>query len=216
MTGFSPFYLLFGRSPHLPFNLDVWSPRDEPGVTHRGYAKKCQIAMTEAYLQAAKNILKQIVSRKKQYERKLSFSGLQHADRVLVRCLSDRGGPGKLRSYWEQQGHVSVGQTGNPPVFEVRPEILTGKPRVLHINLLLPFDFLQVDHPDPFANQSQGNVPSSSPSSLQNDKFGTSDSVDEDDSSGLSLTEFETLQLCTPTGDTERRGEGKAEVTSAT
>ena len=31
------------------------------------------------------------------------------------------------------------------------------------------------------------------------------DSVDEDDSSGLSLTEFETLQLCTPTGDTVRR-----------
>ena len=58
MTGFSPFYLLFGRSPHLPLNLDVWSPGDEPGVTHRGYAKKWQIAMTEAYLQAAKNILK--------------------------------------------------------------------------------------------------------------------------------------------------------------
>ena len=57
MTGFSPFYLLFGRSPHLPLNPDVWSPRDEPGVTHRGYAKKWQIAMTEAYLQAEKNIL---------------------------------------------------------------------------------------------------------------------------------------------------------------
>ena len=116
--------------------------------------------------------------------------------------------------------HVSVGQTGNPPVLEVRPEILTGKPRVLHINLLLPFDFHQVDHPDPSANQSQGKVPSSSPrivrERLQKDKFGTSDSVDEDDSSGLSLTEFETLQLCTPTGDTERRTEGKAEVTNET
>ena len=49
MTGFSPFLL---------FNLDVWSPGDEPAVTHRGYAKKRQIAMKEAYLQAAKNILK--------------------------------------------------------------------------------------------------------------------------------------------------------------
>ena len=137
-----------------------------------------------------------------------------------MRCLSERGGPGKLRSYWEQQVHVLVGQTGNPPVLEVRPEILTGKPRVLHINLLLPFDFHQVDHPDPSANQSQGKVPSSSPrivrERLQKDKFGTSDSVDEDDSSGLSLTEFETLQLCTPTGDTERRREGKAEVTNET
>ena len=58
VTGSSPFYLLFGRSPRLPFNLGVWSPRDEPGVTHRGYAKKWQIAMKEAFLQAAKNILK--------------------------------------------------------------------------------------------------------------------------------------------------------------
>ena len=108
--------------------------------------------------------------------------------------------------------HVSVGKTGNLPVFEVRPEKRTGKPRVLHINLLLPSDFLQVDHPDPSANQSQGKVPSSSPGKarerLQKDKFGTSDSVDEDDSSGLSLTEFETLQLCTSIGDTERRREG--------
>ena len=116
--------------------------------------------------------------------------------------------------------HVAVGQTGNAPVFEVRPVGRTGKPRELHINLLLPFDFLQVDHPDPSANQSQGKVPSSSPrivrERLQKDKFGTSDSVDEDDSSGLSLTEFETLQLCTPTRDSERRRVGKAEVTNET
>ena len=132
-----------------------------------------------------------------------------------MRCLSDRGGTGQLRSYWEQQVHVAVGQTGNPPVFEVRPEGRTGKPRVLHLNILLPFD-----HPHPSANQSHGKVPSSSPRKvperLQKDKFGTRDSVDEDDSSGLSLIEFETLQLCTPTGDTERRTERKAEVTNET
>ena len=67
-----------------------------------------------------------------------------------MRWLSERGGPGQLRSYWEEQVHVAVGQTGNPPVFEVRPEGRTGKPRVLHLDLLLPFD-----HPHPSANQSQ-------------------------------------------------------------
>ena len=41
MTGFSPFYLLFGRSPRLLFNLDVWSPGDEPGVNNpSGLCKK--------------------------------------------------------------------------------------------------------------------------------------------------------------------------------
>ena len=83
--------------------------------------------------------------------------------------------------------HVAGGQTGKPPVFEVRPEGQTGKPRLLHTSLLLPFDFLQVDHPDPSANQSQGKVPSSFPKKvrerLQKDKFGMSDSVGEDDSS---------------------------------
>ena len=137
-----------------------------------------------------------------------------------MRRLSEQGGQGKFRSYWEQQMYVAGGQTGKTPVFKVRPEGRTGKPRLLHTSLLLPFDFLQVDHPDPSANQSQGKVPSSSPrivrERLQKDKFGTSDSVDEDDSSGLSLTEFETLQLCTPTGDTERRRKGKAEVTNET
>ena len=137
-----------------------------------------------------------------------------------MRCLSERGGPGKLRFHWEKQVHVAVGQTGNPPVFEFRPEGRTDKPRLLHINLFLPFEFLQIDNPDPPANQFQGKVPSSSPRKvlerLQKDKFGTSDSVDEDDSSSLSLTEFETLQLCTPTGDTERRRVGKAVVTNET
>ena len=92
--------------------------------------------------------------------------------------------------------HVAVGQTGNPYVFKVRPEGRKGKPRGLHINLDLPFDFLQVDHPDHSANQSQEKVPSSSPRKvrerLQKDKFGTSNSGDEDDSFGLSLTELET------------------------
>lgn len=78
--------------------------------------------------------------------------------------LSEGGGPGKLRSYWEQQMHVVVGQKGNLPVFEVRPEGRTCKPRVLHRNLLLlPCDFLPVDHSDPSLHHSQRHVASSSP-----------------------------------------------------
>ena len=148
VTGFSPFYLLFGRSPRLPVYLMFGLSRDEACVTHRGYAEKWQIAMKEAYSLAAKNNFQSTVAGKKQYDKKVPFSSLQPGDRVLVRNLSKRGGTGKLRSYWEQQIHVVIGQRGNLPVYEVRPEGQTGKPRVLHRNLLLPCAFLPIDPPE--------------------------------------------------------------------
>ena len=40
MTGFSLFCLVFGRSPRLPVDLMSGLLRDEPGVTHQGYAEK--------------------------------------------------------------------------------------------------------------------------------------------------------------------------------
>ena len=95
----------------------------------------------------AKNNFQSKVAGKKQYDKKVCFSSLQPGDRVLVHNLSERGGPGKLRSYWEQQIHVVVGQRGNLPVYEVRPEGQTGKPRVLHRNLLLPCTFLPIEPP---------------------------------------------------------------------
>ena len=68
---------------------------------------------------------------------------------MLVRNLSERGGPGKLRSHWEQEIHIIVEQKGDLPVYEVTPEGWKGKSRTLHRNLLLPCDFLQSDLPEP-------------------------------------------------------------------
>ena len=129
VTGFSPFYLLFGRLPRLPVDFLMFGlSRDEACVTHGGYAEKWQIAMKEAHSLAAKNNLQSTVAGKKQYDKQVQFSSLQPGDRVLVSNLSERGGPGKLRSSWEQQIQTVVGQRGNLPVYEVRPEGQTGKP----------------------------------------------------------------------------------------
>ena len=208
VTGFSPFYLLFGRSPRLPVDLMFGLSRYEACVTHRGYAEKWQIAMREAYSLAAKNNLQSTVAGKKQYDKKVRFSSLQPGDRLLVRNLSEQGGPGKLRSYWEQQIHVVVGHRGNLPVYEVRPEGQTGKPRVLHRNLLLPCTFLPVDSVEPPLHSIRETV-STSPSKTvagrpQTYEFGASESGDEDESPGLLPPEFETLQMSAPTGDPER------------
>ena len=44
------------------------------------------------------------------------------SDQWLVRNLSERGRPGKLRSYWENEIHEVVEQNGEMPVFVVKPE----------------------------------------------------------------------------------------------
>ena len=57
--------------------------------------------MDEAY-QIAQKTAKKAARRSKDYHnRRVSGGGLQPGDRVLVRNLAERGGPGKLRSHWE-------------------------------------------------------------------------------------------------------------------
>ena len=144
-TGYSPFYLLFGRSPRLSVDLIFGPSLEEASVTHTENVDKWKFAMKEAYSLALKNASKSATDGKQQYDRKVRFSKLQPGDRVLVRNLSERGGPGKLRSYWEQQIHVVIEQRGDLPIYKVNPEGQPGKSRVLHRNLLLPCDFLAAE-----------------------------------------------------------------------
>ena len=80
---------------------------------------------------------------KRNYDKRMRSSALQVGDRVLVRNLTPRGGPGKLRSFWEDKIHVVVARKGEgSPVYDVRPESSQGPSRTLHRNLLLPCDYL--------------------------------------------------------------------------
>ena len=144
-TEYSPFYLLFGRSPRLPVDLIFGPSLEEASVTHTKCVDKWKFAMKEAYSLALKNTSKSATDGKQQYDRKASFSKLQPGDRVLVRNLSERGGPGKLRSYWEQQINVVIEQRGDLPIYKVNPEGQPDKSIVLHRNLLLPCDFLAAE-----------------------------------------------------------------------
>lgn len=64
--------------------------------------------------------------------------------RVLVRNVAERGRPGKIHSYWEENIYVIKSQKGeDSPVFEVEPESDRGRTRILHRNMLLPCDFFQ-------------------------------------------------------------------------
>ena len=99
--------------------------------------------MTEAYwYKPLKKSRMSACKGKNLQDRKAHYSHLELGDRVLVRNLSERGGQGKLRAYWEDQIHVVEERKGDSPVCEVEPEGGGRKNRVLHRNLLLPCDFL--------------------------------------------------------------------------
>ena len=149
VTGFSPFYLLFGRTPRLPVDILFRLTPATGTPDHREYMRKWREGMQEAYEITKNNARKSAERGKRNHDRKVRSSELEPGDRVLVRNLTPRGGTGKLRSHWEEIIHKVVRRVNkDAPVYEVVPEQGKGRDnRILHRNLLLPCDHLPLEVP---------------------------------------------------------------------
>ena len=133
-TGFTPYYLLFGRNPRLPIDLIFNFNQDKDGrVDYNSYVRKWREDMDEAYQIAQKTAKKAARHSKDYYDRRVSGG------------VRERGAPGKLRSHWEETIHVIAERLGgDSPVHRLKPENGRGRARVLHRNLLLPCDELEL------------------------------------------------------------------------
>ena len=154
-TGYSPFFLMFGRKPKLPIDSMFDQAADKlPGSTP--YVNKWYAEMIQAHRIASENSAKSRLLGKKQYDKKMHHIALETGDRVLIKNLAPRQGPHKLRSYWEDKVHVVVSRKDDGPVYVVKPEVGTGRERTLHRNLLLPCNMLiNTDADDKSQNRKQ-------------------------------------------------------------
>ena len=99
--------------------------------------------MEDAYNIAAAKSRQSMETGRKRYNERAFATDLKPGDRVLVKRLLERGGPGKLRSFWEDDVYIVARRPDvQNAVYEVELEKGTGRKRTLHRNSLLPYPFL--------------------------------------------------------------------------
>lgn len=149
-TGYSPFFLMFGRHPTLPIDLvfpDLQQPTRKQ--TYSQYVAQWRDRMEEVYKLASQQAGRMTEKGKQQHDKGLLSARLHPGDHVLVKNLLEKGGPGKLRSFWEQDIYVVVKQVNEEtPVYEVRKRSGQGGIRRLHRNLLRQCNSLPIESMD--------------------------------------------------------------------
>ena len=153
-TGYSPFFLMYGRHPRLPIDiiLGLASEENEENFNYTKFVENLRKTLKTSYKVAQERSKVQQDRHKVLYDRKIRGSGLHPGDRVLVRNVNVRG-KHKLADLWEEPVYIVVDQPCNEiPVFKVRKEVQKEKEkqvfRTLHRNLLLPVNHLPLDVPD--------------------------------------------------------------------
>ena len=159
-TGFTPFHLMFGREATLPIDQIMKTNDSAQRKTHSEYVKQWEKQMHEVYRIVKKNQTARNQSNAKNKSKRPNLHSLKIGDRVLVRN-QETGGPGKIRSYWEQEVYRVVGKKGGlEVVYEIQPEKKRKfRTRVVHRNMLLPvtemFEEKEKTNPEPMKKTSE-------------------------------------------------------------
>ena len=138
-TGFSPYYLMFGRQPRLPVDVTLGlAPRTitEPNTTK--FAQKLRDRNKWAHKKAEAFQAKEAERHKRHFDKKDKTVALEVRDTVLV-CVTAFKGWHKMQNRWENSEYV-VEKWPYPdlPVYVVCPRDGEGCSQTLHRNYMLP------------------------------------------------------------------------------
>ena len=140
-TGYSPYYLMFGRQPHLLVDVALGlAPHTitEPNTTK--FVQKLREQTKWAYKKAEAFQAKEAQRHKHNYDKKSRTVALEVKDMVLVHVNAFKGCH-KMQDRWENREHVVEKQPyPNLPVYVVCPRDGEGHGQTLHRNYLLPIN----------------------------------------------------------------------------
>ena len=138
-TTYSPYYLMFGRHPRLPIDVEFGLPKSNSGdnSSKSRYVQKLRRRLNYAFQKATKVANQQANKYKSSNDKSIKGPQLQEKDLVLVKIVAHKGRH-KLQDKWEPEEYVVVEQPiAGTPVYRVQP-VTGGNIRTLHRNLLLP------------------------------------------------------------------------------
>ena len=137
-TTYFPYYLMFGRHPRLPIDVEFGLPKTNSGdnASKSRYVQKLRRRLNYAFQKANKFANIQAQKYKSSYDKSIKGPQLQEKYIVLVKIAHK--GRHKLQDKWEPEEYVVVEQPiARTPVYRVQP-LTGGNIRTLHRNLLLP------------------------------------------------------------------------------
>lgn len=145
-TGYSPFFLMFGREPKLPIDIMFGlSPVQSVGShDYCTFVQELRKMLDSAFEKAKASSDKSKQYQKARYDLKCRGISLQKGDLVLVRKKAVHWCD-KLADKWEQDIYEVLSKPYRDlPVYEVRSRE-GGRKRTLHRNMLLPVGYPMQD-----------------------------------------------------------------------
>ena len=141
VTGYSPYYLLFGRRPRIPVDYLFPSLHDSSHQTKMEVSVAAmQKRLKEAFAVARHLTSKEAAKQCRYYDRKAGAVALQPGDVVVV-CTDGFVGKRKVKDQWEDGGFIVESQLEDWPVYKVKCPTSDArqKPKyqILHRNCLL-------------------------------------------------------------------------------
>lgn len=137
---------MFGWHPRLSVDAYLGTdPSEEQAGNHSSYASKLRQRLQFAYRTAAEEASKLAARNKDNYDRHVRHTKIEIGDQVLIRKVGMQG-THKLADKWDRDIYRVIDIPNDDiPVYHVQKVDGKGPIKILHRNLLLPFNSLPIE-----------------------------------------------------------------------